>query len=63
MSTTPLDDDDAPELTEALMRQAIPLQQALPDLYEALLRQRGRPKVVNPKVNATLRAHMPETQA
>ncbi len=50
-----LNNDDAPELTPALMRQSLSLEEAIPELYTALKRERGRPKAASPKVNATLR--------
>lgn len=55
MSKKTLDDDDAPELTTELLKRAVPLKQVLPELYSSLKRERGRPRIQNPKVNATIR--------
>ena len=51
-------DDGSPELTEAFLRNARPVREAMPERIEAAERPRvrlGRPKLANPKDHVTLR--------
>lgn len=48
-------DPDNPELTEKQLSQMRPFKEVFPDLYESILRSRGRPRVEKPKEAVTLR--------
>jgi uncharacterized protein (DUF4415 family) len=48
-------DDDIPEMTTQDFRRARPFAEVHPDLAASLKRQRGRPKLPDPKVQVTLR--------
>lgn len=57
-SDDPIDDPDNPEWTVERIRNARPLREVDPRLYEAikeLRKQRGRPPLEHPKVQVTLR--------
>ena len=49
------DVSDSPELTDADLAQARPFSEAFPKLAESIERNRGRPRVVAPKKQVTLR--------
>ncbi|MEO8667259.1 MAG: BrnA antitoxin family protein [Bauldia sp.] len=53
---------DSPELTDEQIAKGKPFKEALPELYEAIQRSRGRPPVEKPKQAVTLRID-PDTLA
>lgn len=53
---------DSPELTDEELSQIRPFREVFPEMYEALQRSRGRPRVDSPKEAVTLRID-PETVA
>lgn len=53
---------DSPELTDEELSQMRPFREVFPEMYEALRRARGRPRVDNPKEAVTLRID-PDTVA
>lgn len=54
--TVPLDDDDAPELTEERAAQLRPAREVLPEaVLNQFRRSPGRPKAETPKKQVTLR--------
>lgn len=46
---------DNPPITKEQMKQGKPFKEALPELYEAIQKSRGRPKADDPKEAVTLR--------
>jgi len=50
-----IDDPENPEWTAEDFRRARPAHEVLPDLVDAYMRSRGRPKLEKPKLQVTLR--------
>lgn len=46
---------DSPELTDEELGRMRPFREVFPEMYEAIRRSRGRPRVDNPKEAITLR--------
>jgi len=50
-----LDEDDAPEATEAFFKDAKPFKDMFPEMYASWRKTRGRPKIEKPKKITTFK--------